>query len=207
MLHGIQNVVIGDRVKRYHRRRSVDHHGDALRNGIAIRAGDGHRNHIGAIRQILQIDRRQVDVPFAVSADGAGVGFAIDGEGNRLACGHVACGTGENLRDARFRRIEDVIAREGAQRQCGSLTGVTAAGVSTPGIAATGVSTACVSTASIAATCVSTASIAAARVSTAGITATVAAAVIAAATPAAAATATCGNRDTGTERNHAQNGA
>ena len=201
MLHGIQNVVIGDRVKRYHRRRSVDHHGDALRNGIAIRAGDGHRNHIGAIRQILQIDRRQVDVPFAVSADGAGVGFAIDGEGNRLACGHVACSTGENLRDARFRRIEDVIAREGAQRQGCCLTGITAAVVSTPGIAA-----ACVSTASIAATCVSTASIAAACVSTAGITATVAAAVIAA-TPAAATAATCGNRDTGTERNHAENGA
>ncbi|CAI2037383.1 Uncharacterised protein [Serratia fonticola] len=84
-----------------------------------IDGGDGHGG--GAIGQQRQVGGRHGDAPGAVCQRGAGVGFTVQGDGNRSPHGQVSAATADGQRQQAFRQAEFVITSDDGDRQAAEV--------------------------------------------------------------------------------------
>ncbi len=80
-----------------------------------IGGSDGHGS--GAIGQQCQVGGRYGDAPGTISQCGAGVGFTVQGHGNRGADGQIGTATADCQRQLAFRQVEFVITGDHGNRQ------------------------------------------------------------------------------------------
>ncbi|MNH02595.1 hypothetical protein D3C79_618390 [compost metagenome] len=84
-----------------------------------IGGSDGHGRV--AIGQQRQIGGRHGDAPGAIRQRGAGVGFTVQGQGNRGADRQIGAATVDGQRQLAFRQVEFVIARDHGDRQTAEI--------------------------------------------------------------------------------------
>ncbi len=112
---GVQHIIASNQAHGEGRRGCID--GDGGIQRIAVTCAVSNRNGQGwrAVRQRLQIGRRDADAPVAAAVHGAGIGFTAQGHGHGLPRRGDAGRPRDGLRLTRFCAIQNAIAKRRVQ--------------------------------------------------------------------------------------------